>query len=79
MSEAADLEVIRSTVELDEILPAGGGRYVALVHLRGRGKGSQVPTEGVGANLIEMRGGKIVRLELVWDRDEALARAGLAG
>ncbi len=36
-------------VDLEKILSAGDGRYVALVHLSGRGKESGVPTQGDGA------------------------------
>jgi ketosteroid isomerase-like protein len=52
--------------------------YLVLVHLRGRGKGSRVPTEADTANVAVVRDGKIVRFELFWERDAALEAAGLA-
>jgi hypothetical protein len=58
-------------------LPAGSGRYIALVHLTGRGRGSHAPAESDGANLVTMREGKIARFAIIWDREQALAEAGL--
>jgi ketosteroid isomerase-like protein len=52
--------------------------YLVLCHLRGSGKESSLPIEADTANVIVMRAGKIVRFELFWDRDEAVAAAGLA-
>jgi ketosteroid isomerase-like protein len=52
------------TTEAEEIIPAGDGRYVVLVRLRGLGKESGVPIEGLAANIVTMRDGKFVRFEL---------------
>jgi ketosteroid isomerase-like protein len=65
------------TVEAREIIRGKGSRNLVLVHLRGRGKESGLPIESEGANVVELRDGKIVLFELHWDRDEALAGAGL--
>jgi ketosteroid isomerase-like protein len=61
----------------EEIVPTGGGRYLVLERLRGSGKESGVPIDSPAANLITVRDGKIVRLQLFSHRDEARAAAGL--
>ena len=67
-------------VELREIFPgAQPDSYVVYCHLSGRGKESGVPTESETANTIWIRNGKIVRMELHWDRESALESAGLPG
>jgi ketosteroid isomerase-like protein len=53
------------------------GTYVFFVRLTARGKESSVPIDAKGANVVVMRDGKIARFEIFWDRDEALAAAGL--
>ena len=51
--------------------------YVVLCHLSGRGKESNLPIDAETANVIVVRDRKIVRFELFWDRDEALAAGGV--
>lgn len=53
------------------------GQYVvlAITTVRGKGSGAEVRTEV--AHLIEMRGDRIVRFEVVPDRDAALRAAGV--
>jgi ketosteroid isomerase-like protein len=65
------------TTRADDIVAAGEGRYVVLVHLSGRGKESGVPIEADAANLVDVRDGKIVRFQLFMSRDAALEAAGL--
>jgi ketosteroid isomerase-like protein len=65
------------TVEAEEILPAGQGRYVVYVRLRGRGKESGLPVESAVANVVVMRNDRIARFEQHWNREEALRNAGL--
>jgi ketosteroid isomerase-like protein len=63
-------------VESREFIPGTReGSYVVLVHLRGSGKESGVPTESEAANVIWLRAGKILRMELYWDREAALEAA----
>ena len=62
---------------IDFIEGARDETWVVLCHLSGRGKESNVPIEASTANVIVMRDGKIVRFELFWDRDEAVAAGGL--
>jgi ketosteroid isomerase-like protein len=65
-------------LEVERYLDAGGGRVLALWRERGRGRGSQVPTEQRGANLFTVRDGRIVAVRVYVDQRTALAAAGLA-
>jgi ketosteroid isomerase-like protein len=68
-------------VEADEYRELDDERVLVLLRVSGRGKvsGLQVGQVGTkGANLFHIRGGKITRLVLHWDRDHALAELGLA-
>jgi len=58
---------------------AAKGTYVVFVHLRGQGKESGIPIEADGVNVVEVRHGRIKRLELLWDEEAALRAAGLRG
>ena len=54
--------------ELDE------NRVLVLLHNGGRGKGSGVPVEAIAAksaNLFEVRDGKVARLTIYWNREDA--------
>jgi ketosteroid isomerase-like protein len=56
-------------------------RVLVLIHLSGRGKSSGLEIEQVranGANLFHIRGGKVTRLAIYWDRENALADLGLS-
>jgi hypothetical protein len=69
--------------EVDEYRELDHDRVLVLVHFSGRGKASglearQFTSTKGGANLVNLRGGKFVRLVIYWDRDDALADLGLA-
>jgi ketosteroid isomerase-like protein len=65
-------------VDTDQILTgAHPDSYVVFVHLSGIGKESGVPTQSEAGNAIWFRDGKIVRMELHWDRDATLETVGL--
>jgi ketosteroid isomerase-like protein len=69
--------------EVDEYRELDHDRVLVLVHFSGRGKASglearQFTSTKGGANLVNLRGGKVVRLVIYWDRDDALADLGLA-
>ena len=61
-----------------EIIDAGGDRVVALLHERGRGRGSGTPFERHWAILYTLRGGKLVRWTTFATREDALKAAGLS-
>jgi len=57
---------------------ADGERILVFVQNSGRGRASGVElAQSSVANLFEIRAGKVVRLVLYWDRERALADAGL--
>ena len=73
-----DMEDVRA--EAEECRELDGERVLVLVHYAGRGRESGVDlglmrTEG--ANLFHVRGGKVTRLVIYMDRDNALADLGL--
>jgi ketosteroid isomerase-like protein len=48
-----------------------------LIHVTGRGKTSGVAMERLSANLLTLRSGKVTRLAVYWDAENALADLGL--
>jgi ketosteroid isomerase-like protein len=67
--------------EAEEYRELDAERVLALIHNRGRGKTSGLelgPMHGRAANLFELRGGKVTRMVIYWDRERALADLGLA-
>jgi ketosteroid isomerase-like protein len=64
------------TSEPEEFIDAGE-HVVVLVRARGRGRTSGVEVEEDTASLFTLRDGRIVRLKVYRDRDEALRDAGL--
>jgi len=67
--------------EVDEYRELDGERVLVLVDFSARGKASglevgQIRTKA--ANVFYLRGGKVTRLVLYWDRERALADLGLA-
>ncbi len=65
-------------VETERVVPGAAGMYALLIRLKARGKGSGVDIDAEVANVVRMRDGRIARLEMFWDRAEALAAAGAA-
>jgi ketosteroid isomerase-like protein len=66
--------------EAEEYLVLDDERVLVFARFSGRGKTSGLEVEqitGKGANLFHVRGGKVTRLVLYWDRDRALADLGL--
>jgi ketosteroid isomerase-like protein len=67
--------------EADEFRELDGERVLVLMQHGGRGKASGLGIEGIkrpGANMFEIRDGKVVRLALYWNREDAFADLGLA-
>jgi ketosteroid isomerase-like protein len=66
-------------LELDwQIREAGSDRALAIIDMRGRGRASGVPAEMRVGQLWSSRDGRVVRMEMYTDVDEALRAAGLA-
>ncbi len=71
-------EELRS--EADEYRALDEERVLVLMHFRGRGKTSGLEVGDIqmkGANVFHVRGGKVTRLVLYWDRERAFADDGL--
>jgi ketosteroid isomerase-like protein len=66
-----DLEV---EWEIEELDPA---RALAIIHMRGRSRGSGVPSEMHFGQIWEMRGGRFKRLTTFTDVEQARRAAGL--
>lgn len=67
--------------EADEIRALDDERVLVLLHFSGRGKASGLEAEEIamkGLNLFHVRGGKVTKLVLYWDRNHAPDVAGLS-
>jgi ketosteroid isomerase-like protein len=64
-------------ITTDRVMAGEAGVYVLLIRLNARGKGSGVSIDAEVANVVRMRDGRIARLEMFWDREAALAAAGV--
>ncbi len=65
--------------EAEEYRVLDDERVVVLMHFSGRGKTSGLEVGDIqmrGANVFHIRGGKVTRLVLYWDRELALADLG---
>jgi ketosteroid isomerase-like protein len=70
----------RLRVEADEYRALDDERVLVLVHFSGRGKTSGLEVGDIhmnGANLFHVRGSKVTRLVLYWDRERAFTDFGL--
>jgi len=63
--------------ELDEVIDCGEQTVVALTRQRGYGSTSGAVTELEYAQVIKLRGGKVVEVDIYLDRARALEAAGL--
>jgi ketosteroid isomerase-like protein len=63
-------------IQAEGVVSGGAGMYVLLLRLQGRGKVSGVSIDAEVANVVRMREGRVVRLEMWWDREGALSSAG---
>jgi ketosteroid isomerase-like protein len=63
--------------ELNDVIDCGGDQVVALTRQRGRGSASGVNVELEYAQVITLREGKMVRVDVYLDRERALEAAGL--
>jgi ketosteroid isomerase-like protein len=69
------------TVKVDEARELDDGRVLILVSHTGRGRtsGIDLARVGGGANLLEIRDGKVIQITAYWDRTRALADLDLEG
>ena len=58
-------------IETERVVRGKGDVYALLMRLQARGKGSGVDTDAQVANVVNMRDGRIARLEMFWDREAA--------
>jgi ketosteroid isomerase-like protein len=68
-------------VEPEEFREVDDERILVMIRVSGRGRTSGLEVgqmRSEAANLFHIREGKVTRLALYWDREEALADAGLA-
>lgn len=70
-------------VEVEEFRDLGDGRVLVLMLHCARGKSSGLDFEGTrteraGANVLDVRDGKVTKIALYWDRERALADLGLS-
>jgi hypothetical protein len=66
--------------EAEEYRELDSERVLVLVHLSGRGKTSGVDVGQMrarGANLFDINDGRVTKLVIYWDRENALADLGL--
>jgi ketosteroid isomerase-like protein len=58
--------------EAEEIIECGADQVITVDVVRGRGRGSGIPMEAHGVMLWTLRDGKIVRLKMFQNKDDAL-------
>jgi ketosteroid isomerase-like protein len=63
-------------IETERVVPGDAGVYALLIRLFARGKGSGVDIDAEVANVVNVRDGRIARLEMFWNREAALRAAG---
>jgi ketosteroid isomerase-like protein len=63
-------------IETERVVSGAPGVYALLLRLFARGKGSGVDIDAEVANVVNVRDGRIARLEMFWNRDAALRAAG---
>jgi ketosteroid isomerase-like protein len=61
----------------EELFDPGGDQIVVFARLRGRAHASGIPLDEPVAHVFTFRGGKLARLHVYEDRDEALKAVGL--
>lgn len=64
-------------VEVEDFIDVGDGRVVAMIHDRGRMRGSDAEVDIISAAIWTIRGAQIARIEFFTHRDLALAAVGL--
>ena len=65
-------------LEPREFIPAGQGRFVCVTHTQGQGRRSGLQLSLTAYAIVTVEDGKVRRIAITADRQEALAVAGLA-
>jgi len=65
-------------LEVERVVGLGGDRALALVHQRGRLKGTGHPMEMAIGWIVELVGGQLVRVDVYFSWEAALEAAGLS-
>jgi ketosteroid isomerase-like protein len=63
--------------DIEKMIDAGGDQVVVFFHLRGMARASGVPVDEQVTTIFRLRGGRLYRMVVFRDRDEALEAAGL--
>ena len=64
-------------IEVQRMQAVGADNVIALVRVGATGRASGIPTGADTANVYEFSGGKMARIRIFLDRDEALKAVGL--
>ena len=64
--------------DAEEYRELDDGSVLVMSRMRGRGAGSGAEVDQRRASVFHVRGGKVIRLALYWDRDRAFSELGLA-
>lgn len=64
-------------IAIDDIMEGDGGRVIAFIRAKGRGRNTGVDVELASAQVWTLRDGKAVHVRLYLDREEALEAAGV--
>jgi ketosteroid isomerase-like protein len=65
--------------DIEKVIDAGAGKVVVYFHLRGTARVSRVPLEERVTTVFQLRKGRLYRMVVFRDADEALRAAGLQG
>jgi hypothetical protein len=63
--------------EIEKVVDAGENQVVVFFRLRGTARASGVPVDEQVKTIFELKGGRLYRMVVFRDRDEALKAAGL--
>src|SRR3954453_23431232 len=64
-------------IDVERVEPVGADRVLAFIQIRATGRASGVPMEHEAGNVYDFADGKMRRVRIFFDRNEALEAAGL--
>ncbi len=65
------------TITIERLEPVGKDRVLALMRVTGTGRASDIPIQTPTGNVYDLANGKIKRIRIFFDREQALEAAGL--